>query len=137
MRDLYDMTWFFLDTEYTNGNYYQGDIFEIALVSENTYRIFHQYVKIPCSVPNNIKWLCNISDKVLQQKGVSFTHMIKRLMRFVKSENKNTLDYSSRGLCIWFPITFYQLHETQFKIPSCISQLYIHRFFKSFRKCMG
>ena len=100
------MTRFFLDTEYTNGNYYQGDIFEIALVSENTYRIFHQYVKIPYSVPNNVKRLCNISDKVLQQKGVSFTHMIKRLTRFVKSETKTPTIIAHAGYAFDFPLLF-------------------------------
>ena len=61
---------FYLDTEYTNGNYYQGDIFEIALVSEHTYRVFHQYIQIPYGLPKNVKRLCRVNDKMLRIKGV-------------------------------------------------------------------
>ena len=67
---------FYLDTEYTNGNYYQGDIFEIALVSEDTGRVFHQYVKIPYNLPKNSKRLCNINDEVIRHKRVSFKFML-------------------------------------------------------------
>ena len=46
---------FYLDTEFTNGNYYRGDIFELALISEKTCRIFHQYIQIPYDIPTYVK----------------------------------------------------------------------------------
>ena len=97
---------FFLDTEYTNGNFYQGDIFEIAVVSESTYRTFHQYVKIPYAIPKNVKELCNINDEVLRQKGVHFTYMIKRLKEFVKSETTTPTVIAHGGYLTDFPLLF-------------------------------
>ena len=41
------MNRFYLDTEYSNDNYYLGDIFEIAVLSEKSGYIFHSYIKIP------------------------------------------------------------------------------------------
>ena len=100
------MVRFYLDTEYTNGNYYQGDIFEIALVSAETCRIFHQYVKIPYNLPKNVKRLCNINDEVIQCKGVSFKYMINRLLQFVKSETNAPILVAHAGYLFDFPILF-------------------------------
>ena len=41
---------FYLDMEFTNGNYYLVDILEIALLSEESGNVYHSYVKINYSV---------------------------------------------------------------------------------------
>ena len=97
---------FFLDTEYTNGNYYRGDIFEIALISETTYRVFHQYIKIKYRLPNNVKTLCRISDEYLLRKGVPFTYMLKRMLLFIKSETDNPTIIAHSGYLNDFPLLF-------------------------------
>ena len=40
-----------MDIEFTNGNYYLTDILEIAVVTEESGNIYHRYVKIHYSVP--------------------------------------------------------------------------------------
>ena len=97
---------FYLDTEYTNGNYYRGDIFEIALVSEETCRVFHQYVRIPYNICEYVKRLCNINDEVIRHKGVSFNFMLDRLLRFVKSETNTPILIAHAGYLFDFPILF-------------------------------
>ena len=97
---------FYLDTEYTNGNYYQGDIFEIALVSEDTGRVFHQYVKIPYNLPKNSKRLCNINDYVIRCKGISFQLMLNRLWHFLKCETSTPIIIAHAGYLFDFPILF-------------------------------
>ena len=41
---------FYLDLEFTNGNFYLADILELALLSEESGYAFHSYVKIHYSV---------------------------------------------------------------------------------------
>ena len=38
---------FYLDMEFTNGNYYLSDILEIALIAEESVNAFHSYVSLP------------------------------------------------------------------------------------------
>lgn len=97
---------FFLDTEYTNGNYYRRDIFEIALFSENIHRTFRQYAKIPYALPKRAKKICNINNEVLRQKGVDFTYMIKKLRKFVKSEITTPTLIAHNGYLCDFPLLF-------------------------------
>ena len=42
---------FYLDLEFTNGNFYLSDIFDLVLLSEESGYAFHSYVKIHYSVP--------------------------------------------------------------------------------------
>ena len=37
---------FYLDMEFTNGNYYLVDILEIALLAEESGNVYHSYVKM-------------------------------------------------------------------------------------------
>ena len=37
---------FYLDMEFTNGNYYLADILELALVAEESGYVFHSYVLV-------------------------------------------------------------------------------------------
>ena len=54
---------FFLDLEFTNGNYYLSDIIELALIAEETGKVFHKYVKIHYRIPNRVRELTRINDK--------------------------------------------------------------------------
>ena len=48
------MNRFYLDTEYTNDNYYLGDMFEIAVLSERSGYIFHTYIKMSNKLPSYV-----------------------------------------------------------------------------------
>ena len=95
---------FFLDTEYTNGNYYLGDIFQIALISEDSCRIFHQYIVIPYKLSNNIQKLCNVNNKILQRKCVPFTYAIKKMLRFIQCETATPTLIAHGGFLCDFPL---------------------------------
>ena len=41
---------FYLEMEFTNGNYYLVDILEIALLAEESRNVYHSYVKVAYSV---------------------------------------------------------------------------------------
>ena len=76
---------FYLDVEYTNGNFYLGDIIEIALVSEESENIFHSYVKIHYSVPYLVQQLTNVTNKTIQG-GLSFKVVMRSLIEFIFCE---------------------------------------------------
>ena len=52
---------FYLDMEFTNGNYYLADILEIALIAEDGGYVFHRYVQILYSVPRRVRQLTGIT----------------------------------------------------------------------------
>ena len=63
------MVRFYFDTEFTNGNYYLGDIIEMALLAEESGNKFHSYVRLHYLVPTRVKELTNISDDLLASAG--------------------------------------------------------------------
>ena len=56
---------FYLDMEFTNGNYYLMDILEIAVVAEESGNIYHRYVKIHHSVPKQVQLLTGITNRTI------------------------------------------------------------------------
>ena len=60
---------FYIDNEYTNGNYYLGDVFEIACLSENSGYIFHCYINIASTIPAYIKRMCNVTDRKIKHSA--------------------------------------------------------------------
>ena len=76
---------FYLDMEWTNGNFYLGDIFEIAVVFEDSGNEFHNYIKIHYKLPEYVKFLCSISEETLQNKG-SFSKVSNGLLNFLERE---------------------------------------------------
>ena len=54
---------FYVDLEFTNGNYYLTDILELALLSEESGYPFYSYVKIYYSVPKRVQHLTGITNK--------------------------------------------------------------------------
>ena len=91
---------FYLDTEYTNGNYYTGDIFEIAVLSEKSGYVFHAYVKVRHELPVFIKKLCNVTDSILESEGQPFSEVIDALIKFIDQESKNDDDAGDSPIII-------------------------------------
>ena len=77
---------FYLDIDFTNGNYYLADIIEIALIAEESRNIFHSYVKIHYSIPRRVQQLTNISNKTVKYVGLSFRIMMDALNGFLCCE---------------------------------------------------
>ena len=82
------MNLFYFDTEYSNGNYYLGDIFEMALISERSGNMFHVLITIATPLDSYVKFLCHITDKDLQSKGISFKQAFDAMVSFINNETK-------------------------------------------------
>ena len=61
---------FYLDMEFTNGNYYLVDILETALLAEESGNVYHSYVKINYSVPQQVKLLTGITNRTIETRVV-------------------------------------------------------------------
>ena len=62
---------FYLDLEFTNGNYYLVDIFEIALVAGESGNAFHSNVKLHYPVPQRVPQLTSIRKSRYQNSWTS------------------------------------------------------------------
>ena len=82
------MNRFFLDTEYTNGNFYIGDIFDLALIAEKSGHIFHTLIKVSAPLDNYIKFMCSITDEKLKKEGVTFKHAFEAMIAFISAEKE-------------------------------------------------
>ena len=80
---------FYINTEYTNGNFYLGDIFEITCLSNDSGYIFHSYIKIPSSIPRYIKRLCNVTDMTIQNSP-SFHEVMNDLIEFISANQDSS-----------------------------------------------
>ena len=80
------MARFFLDLEFTNGNYYLADIIEIALLSEISGFTFHTYVKIDKCLPPVVRKLTGITDKMLLDNGLLFPIAFRKMVEFIREE---------------------------------------------------
>ena len=60
---------FYLDMEFTNGNYYLVDILEIVLFAEESGNVYHSYVKINYSVPKQVQLLTGITNRAMETQG--------------------------------------------------------------------
>ena len=77
---------FFLDTEFSNGNFYLGDIFEIAVLSEDSGNIFHEYIDIGYMLPKYVENMCKINSSQLLLEGRSFKKVIEEFTNFIQHE---------------------------------------------------
>ena len=77
---------FYLDMEFTNGNYYLADILEIALLSGESGNVFHRYVQIHYSVPRRVRQLTGITNRTIKSLGVPFRDVMNGLVEFLQHE---------------------------------------------------
>ena len=80
------MNLFYLDTEYSHGNFYLGDIFDLTLIAVKSGNVFHTLITIPTPLDNYIKFMCNITDSKLQREGLTFEEAFKSMIAFVNFE---------------------------------------------------
>ena len=77
---------FFPDLEYVSGNLYLTDIFEIALLSQNSKHLFHNYIRLRYSLPQYIQKLTHINDRFLIENGHSFEGAMCNFVNFLEYE---------------------------------------------------
>ena len=77
---------FYLDLEFTNGNYYFTAIIEMALVAGESGNAFYSYIRIHYSIPKRVKELTNITDKTLAAIGCGFNDSMTALVEFMHNE---------------------------------------------------
>ena len=80
------MNLFYLDTEYSHGNFYLGDIFDVTLIAAKSGHVFHTLITIPTSLDNYVKFMCNMTDATLQTEGIDFRDAFTAMIRFVNCE---------------------------------------------------
>ena len=106
---------FYIDTEYTNGNFYLGDIFEIACLSEDSGYIFHSYINIGCTIPNYVKGLCNVPDEKIKSSP-SFYEVMNGVIEFINAhESQPPIKIISHGGYLsHFPLLFTNCMRNRF-----------------------
>ena len=77
---------FYLDMEFTNGNYYLTDILEITVVAEESGNIYHRYVKIHYSVPKQVQLLTGITNRTIETHAVPFRDVMDGLVALIRRE---------------------------------------------------
>ena len=83
-RNIYSFIHF--DLEITNGNYYLSDIFEIALIAEESGNAFHSYITLQYSVPKRERQLTGITNKTIKSLGLPFRGVMDGLVDFLQHE---------------------------------------------------
>ena len=77
---------FYLDWEFTNGNYYLAEKLEIALVAGESGNAFHRNVKIHYSVPQRVQQLTAITNSTIKTLGTPFREEMDGLVEFLHHE---------------------------------------------------
>ena len=89
------MNRFYLDTEYSNGNFYLGDIFDLALIAETSGHVFQTLIRIPSPLDNYVQFMCNITDKILQQEGMTHSEFLCDFPLLLTNCIKNKCDIAT------------------------------------------
>lgn len=101
---------FFMDLEFTDGNFYMADIIEIAVIAEESGNCFHMYVRIHYSIPKRVQELTRINDGILNNLGCLFTDVMISMIDFIQSEQSvsdtNPIIVAHGGYYNDFPILF-------------------------------
>ena len=100
------MSLFYLDTEHSNGNFYLGDIFELALISEKSGNAFHTLIKIPTQLDNYLKFMCCITDQKIRKEGIKFEQAFDDMIDFVdiEADGKKVILAAHSGFLADFPL---------------------------------
>ena len=90
------MDQFYLDMGQTNGNFYLGDIFDIVVILEDSGHEFHTYDKLHYKLSENVQFLCDIIDDILENND-SFMTVFITLPNILEKEQptSNTLPQNS------------------------------------------
>ena len=98
---------FYLDLEFTNGNFYVGDIFEIAVLSEHSGNMFHSYIYTPERISSYVLHMCGVEIERIRQ-APTFCVIMTDLFNFIKEENdeKQVILIAHGGLGSDFPLLF-------------------------------
>ena len=118
------MTVFYIDTEYNEGNYYIGDIFEVACLSSND-KLFHSYINIPTNVSRYVQQLCDVDPSILRQSP-SFNAVIDGLIEFITKEEIHGSQTTLIGHGAF-------LSDFPLIIANCIKNSYDHSSMKEFK----
>ena len=94
---------FYLDLEFTNGNYYLADIIEVALVSDSGC-IFQRYVKLNYTLPGRVTSFTGITDNTLRVHGIPFRDVINDMVKFVNKLEQEPVIVAHNGYFSDFPI---------------------------------
>ena len=81
---------YFLDVEFTNGNFYMADIIEIALLADDTNHVFHQYIQIHYALPHRIEEMLDITNDILASRGCTFTNAMTGFLDFIRAEQMHS-----------------------------------------------
>ena len=92
---------FYLNLEFTNGNYYLADILEIALVAGESGSVFHCYVEIHYSVPQRVQQLTGITNSTIKTLGLPFREVMDELVEFL------------HRVCSWTVCKFFRMMVTK------------------------
>ena len=80
----------YIDLEYTNGNFYLGDVIEIAATGGESGWIFRKYINIGYKLSPLINGLTGITDEKLHPSGVSFNEAFEGLSSFIRQEQRGS-----------------------------------------------
>ncbi len=103
-------------------------------MSEDTYRVFHQYIKIKYRLPNNVKKLCRISEEFLLRKAVPFTYILKRMLLSINSETDNPTIIAHSGYLDDFPLIFINCMKHNINVADVFKNYTIIDSFKGDKK---
>ena len=109
---------FYLDLEFTNGNYYLADIIQMALVAEDSDNVFHTYIKIHYSIPKRVQELTSITDDTLAAIGCRFKDAMVAFIEFIRVEQLQS------GTCPTIIAHSGYLHDFPILLANCMK----HKF---------
>ncbi len=79
---------YYFDSEYTSGNYYIGDIFEIAIIAESKWRCIPFICSDWVQAATPYKVYVQYTDTILKDEGRTFNNAFKSRIDFLKFEEK-------------------------------------------------
>lgn len=115
---------FFIDTEFNNGNFYLGDIFEIACLSSNN-RLFHTYINIQTDIPVYIQRMCGLNTSLIKQAPY-FNEAMDNLIKFISLDE----DYKTQTILIGHGG---RLSDYPLLLANCIKNRYDYNCLKNYK----
>ena len=112
----------YIDTEFTDGNLYAGDLIEIAAVSDPSGNTFHTLVKPTGEVPREVEQLTGLTTAIVNKEGMTAANALEALDNFFyteqESDNHLTTIVAHGGANSDFPILFASCIKNQTSLNS-------------------